>query len=84
MFGSTAPDEFAVLATGGVRFVTALDANGEPLVGVRIASGSGSWETLSDRDAKTAILPVDGEQVLAALMNVPINTWRYKGQSASM
>jgi len=81
VFASSAPNEFAVRATGGVRFVTALDTNGEPLVGVRLASGSGSWETLSDRNAKTSILPVNSLQVMNALMTVPISTWRYKGQS---
>jgi hypothetical protein len=83
-FTSSAPNEFAARATGGVRFVTGLNSSGEPLVGVRLASGSGSWETLSDRNAKTGILPVDGVQVLDALMNVPISTWRYKGQSKSV
>jgi len=83
-FESSVPNEFAARATGGVRFVTALDANGGPLVGVRLASGSGSWETLSDRNAKTAILSVDGRQVLASLINVPISTWHYKGQYESV
>jgi len=83
-FVSTKPDEFAARATGGVRFVTALDSSGEPLVGVRLSSGSGSWETLSDRDAKTAIQPVDERQVLDTLMEMPISTWEYKGQSEAV
>ena len=82
-FSSSKPNEFAVRATGGVRFVTGLDVKGEPQIGVRLAAGSGSWETLSDRNAKTAIVPVDGKQMLDTLMNVPISTWRYKGQSNS-
>jgi hypothetical protein len=80
-FKSTAPNEFAARATGGVRFVTAIDENGAPLAGVRLPAGSGSWETLSDRNAKSAILPVDPRQVLEALMGVPVSTWHYKGQS---
>jgi hypothetical protein len=80
-FKSMAPNEFAARATGGVRFVTAIDGNGAPLAGVRLAAGSGSWETLSDRNAKAAILPVDPRQVLEALMGVPVSTWHYKGQS---
>ena len=83
-FASSAPDEFAARATGGVRFVTALDANGKPLVGVRLPSGSGSWETLSDRDAKTAIRPVDVRQVLDALVEMPVSTWKYKGQTEAV
>lgn len=80
-FKSVAPNEFAARATGGVRFVTSLDANGVPLAGVRLAPGSGSWETLSDRNAKAAILPVNPRQVLDALMGMPVSTWRYRGQS---
>jgi len=83
-FTSSASDEFAVRATGGVRFVTAVDGSGEPQVGVRLLDGSGSWDTLSDRNAKTAILPVDGFQVLEALMNVPVSRWNYVGQSESV
>ena len=83
-FSSTNPNEFAVRSTGGVRFVTGLDANGAPLIGVRLAAGSGSWETLSDKNAKTGILPVDGIQVLDRLMGMPISTWRYKGQPGSV
>ena len=59
--------------------MTAVTDNGEPLGGVRLASGSGSWDTLSDRYSKTGILPVDGVHVLYALMDVPISIWSYKG-----
>lgn len=80
IFASSAPNEFAVRATGGVRFVTALDGNGEPLVGVRLGAGGGAWESLSDRNAKTLVVPVDGRHVLAALSSLPVSLWRYKGQ----
>ena len=84
VFGSAAPNEFAARATGGVRFVTAIDNKGTQLAGVRLAQGSGSWESLSDRNAKASILPVDGREVLGALMNVPISTWNYRGQSQAV
>jgi hypothetical protein len=83
-FPSLVPNEFAVRATGGVRFVTALDPAGDPLAGVRLSPGSGSWESLSDSQAKTALLPVDGSQVLAALMSIPVSTWAYRGQDPSV
>ena len=81
LFESSSPNEFAARATGGVRFVTALDENGEPLVGVRLSPGSGSWETLSDRNAKMSIRPVDERQILEKLMGMSVSTWQYKGQS---
>jgi hypothetical protein len=83
-FDSAAANEFAVRATGGVRFVTAVDAEGNPHAGVRLAPGGGSWESLSDRNAKTDLSPVDGRQVLERLVAVPINTWRYKTQDSSI
>ncbi len=83
-FPSSAPDEFAVRATGGVRFVTAIDGGGAPLSGVRLSAGSGTWETLSDKNAKTAIRPIDGTQILDALLNVPVSSWQYVGQPGSV
>ncbi len=83
-FPSLVPNEFAVRATGGVRFVTAIDSSGAPLSGVRLSPGSGSWESLSDSQAKSAILPVDGSQVLSALMSIPVSTWSYRGQDPSI
>lgn len=79
-FNSIDSNEFAVRATGGVRFVTALDETGAPLSGVRLMPGSGTWETLSDRNVKTGILHVNNLQVLYALMKVPVSTWQYKGE----
>jgi hypothetical protein len=83
-FVSLAPNEFAVRASGGVRLVTSLDQAGEPLTGVRLPAGSGSWETLSDRNAKAGFKPIDGIQVLERLASIPIDTWNYKGQPASV
>lgn len=82
-FGSLAANEFAVRATGGVRFVTAVDAAGSPTAGARLAPGSGSWSFLSDQAAKSHFIPVDGGRVLARLAQLPIATWSYRGQDAS-
>lgn len=79
-FASSISDEFAVRATGGVRLVTATDAAGEPLAGALLPAGSGSWATLSDREAKADFTQVDRQQVLARLAALPIQTWRYKAQ----
>ena len=83
-FPSIGPNEFAVRATGGVRFVTAIDPSGNSLSGVRLSPGGGSWENLSDSRAKTGITPVDGRQVLDRLMSLPISTWSYRSQDASI
>jgi prevent-host-death family protein len=83
-FHSAAANEFAVRATGGVRLVTAVDSAGNPTAGVRLAQGSGSWASLSDRNAKDDFVPVDGREVLSRLMTVPINTWSYKTQDPAI
>ena len=51
-FVSTTTNEFSVRATGGVRFVSGVDSNGLPVAGVALPAGSGSWSSLSDRNAK--------------------------------
>jgi uncharacterized coiled-coil protein SlyX len=83
-FQSLAANEFAARATGGVRFVTAIDAAGNPSAGVRLVEGSGSWESLSDRDAKTDFAPVDAQQILEQVANLPLTTWSYKTQAPSI
>jgi len=84
VFPSLAPNEFAVRATGGVRFTTGIDGSGNPLAGVRLSAGSGSWESLSDVNAKAGFAPVNERQVLERLMTVPISTWYYRGQDSSI
>lgn len=83
-FHSKATDEFAVRATGGVRFITAIDNDGNPIAGVELAPGSGSWSSLSDRALKANVVPVDGNQILLLLAEIPITTWNYIGQDRSV
>lgn len=83
-FASAAANEFAARATGGVRMVTGVDASGTPTSGVRLAPGSGTWESLSDRAAKTNLTAVDSRAVLDRLMNLPITVWSYKTEDPSI
>jgi hypothetical protein len=79
-FHSAAANEFAVRATGGFRFFTATDTAGNPSAGARLLSGSGTWESFSDRNAKTVFATVDRCQILEHLSRLPITTWSYKTQ----
>src|SRR5438876_10081928 len=82
-FYSAGANEFAARATGGVRFVTAIDSStGAPTAGVAVAAGGGSWSSLSDRDAKFGFEPVDAKAVLAKVARMPITRWSYKSQGA--
>lgn len=83
-FVSNDADEFAVRATGGVRFVSALDNLGTPIAGVRLAPGSGSWTDLSDRNAKENFSAVNSREVLAKVAALPMSVWNYKSQDASI
>jgi len=83
-FHSTANDQFSARATGGVRFVTAINGTGTPTAGVSLAPGDSAWAVLSDRAAKENWVDVDGHQVLDRLVAMPIGWWNYKAQSADV
>jgi hypothetical protein len=83
-FPSEAANEFAVRATGGIRLVTAVDGSGQPIAGVEMPPGSGSWSVLSAREAKVNLVPIDGPQIVDTLANLQIFTWSYKSQSNSI
>jgi hypothetical protein len=52
--------------------------------GMYLSSGGGSWNSLSDRNKKENLRPVDGQALLQSLAAIPISTWNYKGQNASI
>ncbi|MFC1475720.1 tail fiber domain-containing protein [Candidatus Zixiibacteriota bacterium] len=83
-FPSVKSREFAARCTNGARFVTAVDGSGNPTAGVQVAAGGGSWSSISDRNLKENISPVDTENILARLAEMPINTWNYKAQDESI
>jgi hypothetical protein len=70
---SQGTNSFSVLATGGVWFFT-----GVYPAGLKLAPGSSSWATLSDRNYKKNIVPVDYQAVLDKLAAVPIAQWNYQ------
>jgi hypothetical protein len=76
----TAPNQFIAKASGGFTFYTAPDAT----AGAMLASGSGSWASLSDRNVKANFMLVDGEAILKRLAALPISTWNYQTQSDSV
>jgi hypothetical protein len=83
-FVSLAEDEFAVRAKGGVRFVSGTLADGTPRAGVVLTPGASSWSVLSDRSAKENFRNEDGEVVLDAIASMPIQSWNYKAQNATI
>ena len=78
---NTADNQFVVAATGGTYFFSGCDMTACS-TGVGLAPGSGSWFSLSDRNAKTAAQPIDPRQVLKKVVALPLNTWQYKTQDS--
>ncbi len=67
-------------SSGGFYIYT----NANMTTGARLSTGSGSWSSLSDRNAKANITPVDPEEVLERLVTLSISTWNYKAQDPSI
>jgi Chaperone of endosialidase len=73
----TAADQFVVRASGG----TTVYSNEGATSGVSLAAGSGTWASLSDRNAKADIVPLDDASILAKVSALPVSAWRYKSES---
>ncbi len=66
--------QFLVRASGGFT----LYSNAAATVGAQLAAGSRTWSSLSDRNAKTDIAPLNEDAVLAKVATLPISRWSYK------
>ena len=77
---STAPNQFMARASGGVIFYSGTDTNS----GVSLAAGSGTWSSLSDRNSKENLVSADPQEILAKVAALPVATWNYKSQAASI
>jgi len=83
-FGCSLNNGFSARATGGVYFVTSIDGNGNPNAGSQLVAGSSTWSTLSDRNSKANFAAVDTRALVEKLAQIPISTWNYKTQDASI
>ena len=82
-------DSSGDLESTGENTVTMRAANGYQLYsgkssGVSLASGSGSWTSMSDRNAKENFAPVDAQALLAKVTALPLSTWNYKSQDPAV
>ncbi|HNS50554.1 MAG TPA: tail fiber domain-containing protein [Anaerolineae bacterium] len=73
-------DRWVARASGGVYFYT----NSGSTSGVYVASGGGSWSSVSDRELKENVAEVNAQTLLARLAQVPVTTWNYQSQDASI
>ena len=84
LFYSSASNQFAVRARGGVVFkvdnVTVPANAGDATAGCSLpAGGSASWSCSSDRNLKEAIRAISPKQILAKVAAMPLSTWQFKG-----
>lgn len=77
---STGINQFVARVSGGVWFWT----NSAATVGATLAAGSGTWGVASDRNLKDNFAPVDSAALLESLARVPVMTWNYRTQDASI
>jgi hypothetical protein len=68
--------QFLARASGGFTLYT----NAAGTVGAQLAAGSGTWASLSDRNVKTNIAPLDDDAVLAKVAALPISRWSYRSE----
>ncbi len=73
----TASNQFVVRASGGTTVYSSETLSS----GVMLHAGSGTWASLSDRNAKTDITPLDDAAILAKVATLPVNAWRYKTEA---
>lgn len=83
-FAEPFDNRLAIRATGGMRFVTQIDASGDATRTMSLgANGNltvqGTVTESSDRAAKVAIEPIDALQWLDGVLSLPIATWSYRG-----
>ena len=77
---STAANQFLARAAGGFYLYSSANSKS----GVKLAPGSGSWSSLSDRTSKTEIENVNDAQILAKVASLPVSEWSYTEQGTGV
>jgi hypothetical protein len=77
---TSADNQFRVRAAGGTIFYS----NASLTAGVTLAAGGGSWSSVSDYHRKENFEALNGEEILQRLRAIPVSSWNYKSQDASI
>lgn len=77
---ASANNQINMRGCGGYRFFT----NQSLSSGVELFPGGGSWSSLSDRNMKENFVAVDKRAILQKVLDIPVTTWNYKSQDASI
>jgi trimeric autotransporter adhesin len=88
---STAANQFIVRASGGVWFGTTSTPGTDLTAGRFLATSTGAylttggtWTNSSDRARKENVAAVDGSSLLEKLAALPVQTWNYTAEDASV
>ncbi len=73
-------NQFLVRASGGVTFYT----NNTLTAGAKLDPGGSGWSIVSDVRLKEHFRNVADDDVLGAIARMPVRTWSYKAQDASI
>jgi hypothetical protein len=73
-------DRWVARASGGVYFYT----NAGLTSGMYLSAGGSSWNAVSNRERKENLAPVNVQELVARLAEVPITTWNYSSQDAAI
>jgi trimeric autotransporter adhesin len=73
MTGSTNAYSFTARAPGGVRFITSTNN-----VGAFLAPNATAWSVLSDCNSKENFVPINEQEILHKLEQMPVTKWNYK------
>lgn len=79
LLNSWIPNSFTSRFDGGYNLFTIADLS----AGVVIASGGGSWASISDRRKKENFKQLNTEEVLQKICAIPVTEWNYKSQPTS-
>lgn len=77
-FNTQADQTASFLTTGGFRIWTANPVSSN--IGARLPAGSGTWGSLCDSTMKRNKRPVDTEDILEKVNQLPIKQWSYISQ----
>jgi Chaperone of endosialidase len=76
-------NQFMVRSRGGVFFFTGGNSDAT-YTGAQLAPGATAWTTYSDRAGKDNVQRIDALAVLSKVAAMPIATWNWKSQDASI
>jgi len=70
---------------GWIHFATSVHGTaGLFVTGCQLFGGTGIWSCTSDRDTKTAFVPIDTLEVLRKVTTLPITRWRFNAESEAV